>query len=68
MTATGIPNPSLGDLRDEWFLNPTTTANPNGIASYSPGLPYSATLGLGIRGRSQPQRGCAFRYPRMMKN
>ena len=32
--------------------------NPNGIAAYSPELPYSATLGTPDRDGSQPQRGC----------
>ena len=32
--------------------------NPKGVPSFSPRLPYSATLG-GAAIRSQPQRGCA---------
>jgi hypothetical protein len=35
--------------------------NPNGIASHSPRLPYSATLGPMLR-LTQPQRGCACQF------
>jgi hypothetical protein len=41
----------------------TLEANPNGIASHSPRLPYSATLGRRIEMGPNPERGCACRAP-----
>ena len=35
---------------------------PEGVASLSPGLLYSATLGRQTAGAGQPQRGCGYSF------
>src|SRR6185436_17918098 len=59
-TPTGLRPTAQGCCTQlPWGTLAMIHCNPNGVASHSPGLLYSATLG-GTRGddSSQPQRGC----------
>src|SRR6185295_3123389 len=58
-TPTGLRPTAQGcRTRLPWEPRTAMSPNPNGIASHSPRLPYSATLGTSDRDLHQSQRDC----------